>query len=145
MRIPELQRSPYHSTGGYLSVEELRYQSMITQTLLDAGRELGYKVIDVNGESQLGFTKTHGTLRDGLRCSAAKGFLRPAKHRPNLHISLYSHVTKILIDNSTKSAQGVQFQKHETIVRTVKARKEVILSAGTVKSPQVYILHYRLK
>lgn len=138
VRIPELQRSSYHGTGGYLSVEELRYQSMITQTLLNAGQELGYNIVDINGASQVGFTKTHGTLRNGLRCSTAKGFLRPAKNRPNLHISLHSHVVKILINNATKTAEGIQFQKHERTLRTIKARKEVIISAGSIKTPQVY-------
>lgn len=139
MRIPALQRSPYHGTGGYLTIEELRYQSVITQTLLKAGQELGYKIVDVNAESQIGFTKTHGTLRNGLRCSTAKGFLRPAKNRPNLHISLFSHATKILINNATKTAEGVVFQKYEGRIRTIKARKEIILSAGSIKTPQVYL------
>lgn len=51
--------------------------------------------VDQNGAEQSGLMKPHGTLRHGLRCSAAKAFLRPALTRPNLHISLRSHVLKV--------------------------------------------------
>ncbi len=137
MRISGLQNSAYHGTGGYLTIEELRYQSKITENLLNASQELGYQIIDINGEIQHGFTRTHGTLRNGLRCSTAKGFLRPAKRRKNLHISLYSHAHRLVINNRTKVVEGVQFQKYQGKVTTVRVRKEVIVSAGTVKSPQV--------
>ena len=52
-------------------------------------------VADQNGAVQSGLTKPHGTLRDGLRCSTAKAFLRPALDRPNLHVSLRSTVLKV--------------------------------------------------
>lgn len=137
MRIPSLRDSAYHGTGGYLTVEELRYQSKITDSLLRASQELGYDVTDVNGESQHGFTRTHATLRDGIRCSTAKGFLRPAKNRSNLHISLHSHVSRLIINNQTKSVAAVKFRKLGGSTRTVRANKEVIVSAGSIKSPQV--------
>lgn len=136
MKIPELQNSPYHGTGGYLTVESLRYQSKITDSILNAGKEVGYDVTDLNGESQCGFTKTQGTLRDGLRCSTAKAFLRPVKTRKNLHISLYSNVFKLIINNRTKTVVGVQFQKLG-LKRIIRARKEVIVCGGSIKSPQV--------
>lgn len=137
MRITSLRDSPYHGTGGYLTIEELRYQSKITESLLEGSQEIGYDVIDINGESQHGFTKTHATIRDGVRCSTAKGFLRPAKRRPNLHISLHSHVSRLMIDRESKTVEAVQFQKLKGGTRTIKANKEVIVSAGTIKSPQV--------
>lgn len=140
VRIPEYINSPYRGTGGYLSVERLRYQSPITKTLLAASKDIGYNVIDLNGPTQVGFDFTQGTLRDGLRCSTAKAYLRPAQKRPNLQISLYSHVTKILINHETKEAEGVLFQKNGGLIFTALARKEVIISAGAVKSPQLLML-----
>lgn len=137
MRITSLRDSPYHATGGYLTIEELRYQSKITDSLLEASQEIGYNVIDVNGESQHGFTKTHATIRDGVRCSTAKGFLRPAKKRPNLHVSLHSHASKLIINDRTKAVEAVQFQKLAGGIRTVHVNKEAIVSAGSIKSPQV--------
>jgi glucose dehydrogenase (acceptor) len=80
-----------------------------------------------------------GTVRRGRRCSTSKAFLRPVRNRKNLHISKKSHVLKIIIDPDTKVATGVQFQKQgRTYV--VKANKEVVLSAGSIASPQILML-----
>ena len=74
-----------------------------------------------------------------FRCSTAKAFLRPVRDRPNLHISLNSQVLKILIDNKSKAAFGVRLRKGEAVY-TVLAKKEVILSAGTLNSAQLLML-----
>lgn len=85
---------------------------------------MGYDIRDVNGEQQTGFAFYQYTMRRGSRCSTAKAFLRPVRLRPNLHISMFSHVTKVLIDPGTKRAYGIEFirdgKKH-----VVNARKEV--------------------
>lgn len=138
MRIPYYQNDPYHSTGGPLSIEYFNYEQPITKHILEAGEQLGYKIADVNGEYQTGFTRSHATVREGLRCSAAKAFLRPASKRRNLHVSVYSLVEKILIDEH-KRAFGVQFKKHGK-EKIIKASKEVILSAGAIQSPQLLML-----
>ena len=80
-----------------------------------------------------------GTLRKSQRCSASKAFLRPVRYRKNLHISMHSTVLKILIDPDTKEAVGVQFEKKGKIYQ-VRANKEVILSAGSIGSPQILML-----
>lgn len=137
--------SPFHGRGGYLSIENLRYRSPFTDVVIQAAKELGVYNEDVNGFTQVGVTRTPCNLRDGLRDSMAKAFLRPAKYRPNLHISLNSQATKVLINPLTKIAEGVQFLKNIsgfTFMRTVYARKEVILSAGSVQSPQVSAFNY---
>ncbi|XP_046963854.1 glucose dehydrogenase [FAD, quinone]-like [Vanessa cardui] len=138
MRIPEYQNDPYHSTGGPISVENFRYEQPITKKILEAGEQLGYSIVDVNGEFQTGFTKSHATLRDGLRCSTAKGYLRPAAKRDNLHISLHSLVEKILIDDH-RNTYGVKFTKNGVSI-VIRVNKEVILSAGTIQSPQILML-----
>lgn len=143
IRIPTLLNSPFHGRGGYLGIENLRYQSPFTDIIIQAARELGIYNEDVNGFTQVGVTRTPCNLRDGLRDSMSKAFLRPAKRRPNLHISLNSQATKVLINPLTKVAEGVQFLKNIsgfTYMKTVYARKEVILSAGAVQSPQVSII-----
>ncbi|KAI8442272.1 hypothetical protein MSG28_005835, partial [Choristoneura fumiferana] len=138
MKIPEYQSDPYHSTGGRLTIENFKYEQPITTNILEAGQELGYNILDVNGEYQTGFTRSHATVRDGLRCSTAKAFLRPAAKRPNLHVSVHSLVEKILIDEH-KRAYGVKFVKHG-IQKIVKAKREVILSSGALQSPQLLML-----
>lgn len=100
---------------------------------------MGYDIRDINGDKQTGFALYQFTMRRGTRCSTAKAFLRPIRLRPNLHISLWSHVTKILIDPATKRAYGVEFYKNG-VKYVVKARKEVIVSGGAINSPQLLML-----
>ncbi|XP_072934794.1 glucose dehydrogenase [FAD, quinone]-like [Epargyreus clarus] len=138
MRIPEYQNDAYHSTGGPISVEYFGYEHPITRNILEAGQQLGYNILDVNGMFQTGFTRSHATIRDGLRCSTAKGYLRPAGRRQNLQISTHSVVEKVLIDEFQR-AYGVKFTKHGDS-RIVRAKREVILSAGALQSPQLLML-----
>ncbi|XP_003705708.1 glucose dehydrogenase [FAD, quinone] [Megachile rotundata] len=141
IRIKNLQNSPYHQKGGHLTVENFRYTTPIVHYLVQAGTEMGYDIVDMNGETQSGFSLCPGTLRDGLRCSTAKAFLRSASKRKNLDISIRSMVEKILVRNDGKSkiAYGVQFRVGR-ILRTVTANREVILSGGSINSPQLLML-----
>nr|NVI72428.1 putative glucose dehydrogenase [Cucujiformia] len=86
-----------------------------------------------------GFMVAQGTIRRGSRCSTAKAFLRPIRLRKNIHIALDSHVTKILVNPTTMKAFGVEFVRHGRR-QIVLARKEVILSAGAINSPQILML-----
>ncbi|XP_046686963.1 choline dehydrogenase, mitochondrial-like [Homalodisca vitripennis] len=104
-------------------------------------KELGYDTnMDVNGESQTGFAKVQGTIIDGKRCSTAKAFLSPIKNRTNLKISKHSLVTKLMVDKTTKTAHGVKFLDKQGKEIQVRARKEVIISAGAINSPQLLML-----
>ncbi|XP_063238653.1 glucose dehydrogenase [FAD, quinone]-like [Bacillus rossius redtenbacheri] len=129
----------YHAKGGPQSLERSPTRTPIVDGLVEAVKELGYKIRDVNGESQTGFTLQHNTARGGRRWNAAKAFLAPAKNRKNLHVSKNSYVTKILIDEESRIAYGVDFHKNEEPF-TVRARKEVILCSGSIKSPQILML-----
>lgn len=144
VRIPELESSPYRGRGGYLTVEHYRFYSKITDVFLQAGEELGYPIRDINGAHQIGFTKSQGTLRDGLRCSTAKAFLRPITHRKNLYISLNTHVEKIIVegDRGDLKATGVLMNKQGMGVVRVKAKREVIVASGAIGSPQVSKLYF---
>lgn len=141
MKIPHLRNNPQHGTTGPISCEFYRYVSPLAEIFLEAAREMNLlnPNNDYNGEVQSGFSRSQGSLKDGLRCSTAKGYLRPIRHRENLHISLKSFVEKILIHNETKEAFGVQFVKDERRY-VVFASKEVILSAGAIQSPQILML-----
>lgn len=137
--------SQYHGHDGLLQVEEFSYYSLITQSFLKAAEELGFLVRDINGENQVGFTKSHGTLKDGFRCSTAKAFLRPVRKRKNLHITLYSQADEIIINDTIhgRVATGVNFRKFGVKVTTY-ATKEIILSAGAISSPQVKLQYFRI-
>ncbi|KAK0076520.1 hypothetical protein PV325_005251 [Microctonus aethiopoides] len=139
-RNPYLARNTkYHATGGYQTVQDAPFHTPLGVAFLQAGEEMGYDIVDVNGAQQTGFAMFQFTMRRGTRCSAAKAFIRPITLRPNFHLSLWTHVTKVLIDPTTKKAYGVEFirnGRHEVVY----AKKEVILSAGAINSPQLLML-----
>ena len=85
----------YHGTNGYLTVEKAPWHTPLAEAFVRAGKEMGYKNRDCNGRKQTGFMIAQGTIRDGSRCSTSKAFIRPASSRPNLHISIHSHATKV--------------------------------------------------
>jgi choline dehydrogenase-like flavoprotein len=130
----------YHGEGGPVSVQ--RFESLdLAWTLMDAAKEAGYKQLgDINGPSQLGFAHLHGTITNGTRCNTAKAFLGPAKNRKNLHVIKHSKVSKIIIDPGTKVAKDVEFRSSDGKLYQVKIKKEVIVSAGAINSPQVLML-----
>ncbi|XP_045203916.2 glucose dehydrogenase [FAD, quinone]-like [Mercenaria mercenaria] len=136
IQIPELVTSKYHSKGGPLAVSH-GYLTQLTDVFLRAGIELGYNVTDYNGEDQEGFSIVQKTIRNGVRSSTSLEYLGRANGRDNLHISLRSFVTKIQITN--KHAEGVFYIK-DGRKRYVKARKEIILSAGAINSPHLLML-----
>ncbi|XP_033205574.2 glucose dehydrogenase [FAD, quinone]-like isoform X1 [Bombus vancouverensis nearcticus] len=138
-RNQNYSKTPYHSTGGYLTVEESKWHTPLADAFLRAGQEMGYENRDINGERQTGFTIAQATTRHGSRCSTGKAFLRPASARKNLHVAMHAHVTKILIDPSSKKAYGVEFFRDGSTLR-VNASKEVIVSAGSINSPQLLML-----
>lgn len=136
---PYLAETPYHGTGGYLTVGEAPFHTPLAAAFVEAGVEMGYENRDLNGEKGTGFMIAQGTVRRGSRCSTGKAFLRPARLRPNLHVAMYAHVTRIMIDPVTKRAFGVEFVRDRKI-HYIRASKEVILSGGAVNSPQTLML-----
>ncbi|XP_015512609.1 glucose dehydrogenase [FAD, quinone] [Neodiprion pinetum] len=139
-RNPYLARNTkYHSTGGYLTVQDAPFNTPLGVAFLQAGEEMGYDIVDVNGAQQTGFAFYQYTMRRGTRCSAAKAFIRPIRSRKNLDIALWSHATKVLTDPETKRAYGVEFIR-EGKRQVIFAQKEVILSAGAINSPQLMML-----
>lgn len=137
-RNPFLANSPYHSTGGYLTVQESPWRTPLSVAFIKAGMELGYEHRDINGESQTGFMLTQSTIRRGSRCSTSKAFLRPVRMRKNLDIIMHSQATRVLF-NKGRRAHGIEFVRDGKL-HTVYARKEVILSAGAINSPQLLML-----
>lgn len=137
-RNPYLARTAYHKTGGYLTVQEPPWKTPLAIAFLQAGKEMGYENRDINGSNQTGFMLTQATIRRGSRCSTAKAFLRPVRNRANLHVAMYAHVLRVLF-NAEKRATGVEFVR-DNRQQIVRCRREVILSAGAINSPQLLML-----
>lgn len=140
IRVPELKNSSVHSRHGYLSVAHSPYHTGLVNKFIEAGKEMGYDKVDYNDHrSQIGVSRVQVTMDFGRRQSAAKAFLESVKERPNLHAVEKARVTKILIDKDTRRAIGVEFVKNRR-KRVVYARKEVIVSAGSINTPQLLML-----
>ena len=132
------QNTRFHSTGGPLPTAMANYQTPLAQAFQDAAKLLGFRNnIDVNGANQFGFSRMQTSTKRGRRFSAAKAFLKPAKDRPNLDIVPLAVVEKILISNHV--ATGVQLKRRGKL-HQVKCKREVILSAGAIASPQILML-----
>ncbi|XP_028035843.1 glucose dehydrogenase [FAD, quinone]-like [Bombyx mandarina] len=139
IKIDELKNSSYHGRNGYLDIDHAPYKSPLEKVFRKAGEELGYERRDPNGEHMMGFSKPQATMRNGRRCSSSKAFLEPVRFRRNLKVTKHTIVTKILIKPQTKTIYGVEFIKRNKRYR-VLARREVILSAGTIGSAQLLML-----
>ena len=129
----------YRSQGGALAVNNgNEMQNPLYRAFIDAGVEAGYmKTDDYNGYRQEGFGAMHMTVRDGVRCSTANAYLKPVMGRPNLKVVTRALSKRILLEG--KKAVGVEYSlggRGEKVV-TAKTRREVILCAGVIGSPQL--------
>lgn len=132
----------FHGQGGPLNISELQTDSSLHATYIQAAKEVGYPLNDdFNGATQEGLGVYQVTQKNGERCSAARAFLLPHLDRPNLHVKTFAHVQRIIIEdrNGKPCAVGVEFIQKK-ILKTVHAKLEVLLSAGTFQSPQILML-----
>ncbi|KAF6217328.1 hypothetical protein GE061_001682 [Apolygus lucorum] len=137
--VPSMKKSRFHSSGGFLNIERPKWRSPLVGSFIEMGKNLGYPTGDSDGLTPYGFYYVLTNTKDGARQSASKAFLRPIRNRANLHVTKRSKVTKILINPTTKTAYGVEYVKNNKKY-TVRAKKEVILSAGSLNSPQLLML-----
>jgi choline dehydrogenase-like flavoprotein len=86
----------------------------------------------------LGYAPTAVTQRRGLRHSAADAYLRPARRRRNLTVLTGAYAQRILLDGTR--AIGMEYRDAAGVIQRVSAAREVLLSAGTVNSPQLLML-----
>ncbi|XP_046436303.1 glucose dehydrogenase [FAD, quinone]-like [Neodiprion fabricii] len=128
----------YHGTDGPLFVERFPSKPLLANVILEAAEEAGFGVSnDLNGNDNIGFAIVQTTSHHGARRSSAAAFLRPIRHRTNLHITLNSTCTRVIIENG--QAVGVEYYKVGNFY-TVRASKEVIVSAGAIGSPHLLLL-----
>ena len=129
------QSSEYHGIEGCLNVRKLDYHNPVAQAYFNSVTALQYPYNDdFNGPTQEGVGFYQATMTKGARHSVASAFLRPVQGRKNLEILTSVEVKKILISN--KSAIGVSVRNTKGQFK-INARKEVILSAGSISSPAI--------
>jgi choline dehydrogenase len=121
--------------GGPIHCTRLDKFDPLSDAFVDACGEAGYPVLnDCNDGSYEGAFYLQYSTRNGLRNSSAVGYLRPAIDRPNLTVLSGATATRLTLDG--KRATGVEYRLGE-VVHTVRARREVVLSAGPLASPQL--------
>ena len=131
-------KNQYHGNDGPLSVTDLQSDNPLQQKYLQAAQEQGYKILDdFNGVEQEGLGVYQVTHINGERCSSARAYLLPHLERLNLTVEIHAQTHRILIENG--AAVGVEY-KQEGQLKQVFARREVLLSAGAMQSPQILML-----
>ncbi|MCZ8393564.1 GMC family oxidoreductase [Achromobacter xylosoxidans] len=122
-------------TEGPLNATSIKTPHPLVEGLIGAARALGLPhVTDFNSGDQEGVGYYQLTTRNGRRCSTAVAYLRPARGRANLRVETGAHAMAVLFDGSR--ACGVRYRQ-DGQVRTLRARREVILCAGALQSPQL--------
>lgn len=127
--------SPYHGVDGPLQVTNLRSPSPLNEVFLQACRSQGIPYNeDYNGEQHHGCYNVQVTQRDGERHSVAAAFIHPNLDRPNLDVRTGAHITRVRFEG--RRASGVEYHRGRE-VRSVRARREVVVSAGAFGTPQI--------
>jgi len=128
----------YHGVDGELKVSNLRLRRKIADLFIKASEEIGIPFnADCNGEKQEGVGYFQQTTHKGFRRSSYRSFLnRKVRARKNLTIMTSTQISKVIFDGS--KAIGVEcIQNKRKASLTIHAKKEVILSAGAISSPQI--------
>ena len=127
-----------HGTGGPLNVMDLAAPNRFGPVFIDAAQQAGFiHNPDFNGPTQEGVGMYQVTHRNGERFSAAKAYLTPHLGRPNLTVMTGAHTTRLLMDG--RRAVGVEARVRGALMQ-LRARREVLLSAGALQSPQILML-----
>lgn len=135
---PELLTDGYHNKWGPLGVTIRQYSTVVLEAFLEAGALFGFpSYIDYNGPSQFGFAKAQINAAHGRRTQCSRGYIAPLRYRSNIDVLIFAHVNRIIFKGHT--AIGVNFDRLEERIN-VYAKREVILSAGAVNSPQLLML-----
>jgi len=126
----------WRGAGGPMHIQDCRpLVHPLTRRYLKAAQEAGLPLnLDFNGATQEGVGVYQINAKGGRRMSAARAFLRPAMKRRNVRVETHALATKILFEGNR--AVGVEYEQRGQ-KRTARAGREVILSGGSINSPQL--------
>ncbi len=127
--------SAFHGAAGEWRVERQRLSWPILEAFRSAAEQSGIaSVDDFNQSDNEGCGYFQVNQKAGVRWNAAKAFLKPIRHRPNLTVLTGVDVDRVLLENGRASRVSALWQGQE---KTFAARREIILSAGSVGSPSI--------
>lgn len=126
----------YHGGSGPLAVFAPDLSATpLAAAFVNAASQAGYGLsADSNGERQEGFGRVDRTTHANRRCSAARGYLAPARQRKNLTVVTGALVHRVLLRGNR--AIGIEYARGRRLA-TAHAEAEVILAAGAINSPQL--------
>ena len=125
----------WRGDSGPLATRYGRIGNPLYRAFVEAAKQAGYPATnDINGEQQEGFGRMDMTVKNGVRWSAAKAYLKPAMKRPNLEVRTHALATRILFEG--RRAVGVRYVQGE-VEREVRSNREVILAGGPINSPHL--------
>ncbi len=139
-RAETCRRGANDYRGGAGPLQVARGGTMGTHTVLDevfleAGQQAGYPLsADPNGYQNEGVSWQDMTIGNGVRSSTARAYLRPAMGRPNLTVTTHALTRRVVVEGNR--AAGVEIERNGAR-QTIRARREVILSAGSIGSPHL--------
>src|SRR6476661_8497262 len=130
--------APFHGQDGPLHVEDRRYTHPLSTAWIDSAVAAGFtRTDDFNGAEQEGAGAYQVTCKKGRRWSTYKAYLEPAESRDNLTIRTHALVERVVVEGGR--AVGVTYRRGAEVV-TAYAEAEVVLSGGTVNTPQLLML-----
>ncbi|WP_274630322.1 GMC family oxidoreductase [Arvimicrobium flavum] len=126
----------WRAAGGPVRVSDItKFVHPLAMRFIEAGCELGLpRNLDFNGADQEGMGIYQQNISKGRRVSAARAYLHPASKRPNVRVETHAVATRILIEQGR--AVGVDYL-HKGKPASARARREVIISAGSINSPHL--------
>jgi choline dehydrogenase len=125
-----------HGYTGTLAVTDQKLRSPIYPAFIAAARHLGFDYIDDPAAGNIhGVFPTLTNIDHGHRCGPAQAYIEPARGRPNLRIMTDTLVDRIIFDG--RQAVGVAIRQRDGSPVELRARREVILSAGATQSPAI--------
>ena len=128
----------YRGDSGPLHTSRGSMANPLYRAFIEAGEQAGYaRTADMNGYRQEGFGPMDMTVHRGRRWSTANAYLRPAARRANLTVATGALATRLLLEG--RRVRGLEYRRGG-VLRTVEARREVILSAGPINAPQLLML-----
>lgn len=130
------ESSSYRGKGGLLSVRDMSSDAHpLCQTYLQAAQQCQIPFnADYNAQDMEGAALYQINTRNGLRASSSTCYLRPAMARPNLTVMTHAQVEKLIFKK--KSATGIRYSA-QGVSQVVNARREIIICAGAINSPQL--------
>jgi choline dehydrogenase len=143
--LPYFKKSEHNVRGanewrgqnGPITVSDIANPSWSARAFIEACTRLQYpRNLDFNGERIDGSGLIQLNVRNGWRCSTAVGYLRPNLARSNLELMTESRVRRVLLDG--KRAIGVEVERDGKVLR-IRARREVVVCAGAIASPQLLL------